>query len=71
MEAMHLTRDPSDEEILHLVDAWIDDLAHGDYEGAFLRTEHDPYYQWTPKLMRSVVQGYVGCARFLDHKIRK
>jgi len=55
---MHLTQNPSDEAILHFVEAWIDDLAGGDYVAAFRRTEHDPYYQWTPDLMRSVVQGY-------------
>lgn len=58
MPAMHLTRNPSDEEILHFVEAWIDDLAHADYVGAFRRTEHDPYYRWTPALICSVIQGY-------------
>jgi hypothetical protein len=55
---MHLTQNPSDEEILQFVEAWIDDLARGDYATAFRRTEHDPYYEWTPDLMLSVVQGY-------------
>jgi hypothetical protein len=54
----HLTQNPTDEEILHFVEAWIDDLARGDYAGAFRRTEHDSYYKWTPDLMRSVVRGY-------------
>jgi hypothetical protein len=55
---MHLSSDPSDEEILRFIEAWVDDLARDDYEAAFRRTEHDPYYQWTPELMRSVVHGY-------------
>jgi hypothetical protein len=55
---MHLDQNPSDKEILRFVEAWIDDLARGDYAAAFCRTEHDPYYQWTPDLMRLVVQGY-------------
>jgi hypothetical protein len=55
---MHFTKDPSDKEILRFVEGWIDDLARGDYAGAFRRTEHDPYYGWTPDLMRSVVEGY-------------
>lgn len=55
---MHLSRNPSDEEILQFVEVWIDELARGDYAAAFGRTEHNPYHQWTPELMRSVVQGY-------------
>lgn len=55
---MRPPHNPSDEDILHFVEAWIDDLAGGDYEAAFRRTEHDPYYQWTPDLIRLVVQGY-------------
>src|SRR3954454_6358000 len=55
---MHLAQNPSDDEILQFIEAWIDDLTRGNYEAAYRRTEHDPYYQWTPDLMRSVVQGY-------------
>ena len=49
---------PEDSEILTLVERWIDDLAAGNYEDAFARTAHDPYYAWTPALMESVIQGY-------------
>lgn len=49
---------PTDAEILALVEAWVDDLAREDYDSAYSRTEHDPYYQWTPALIRSVVEGY-------------
>jgi hypothetical protein len=49
---------PTDEEILGVVESWLDDLASDDYETAFSRTGHDPYYNWTPELMRAVVSGY-------------
>jgi hypothetical protein len=55
---VHLSGNPTDEEILAFVEMWIDDLARGDYETAFARTAHDPYYEWTPDLMRKVVSGY-------------
>jgi hypothetical protein len=48
----------SDEEILSAAEAWIDDLARGDYAAAFARTSHDPYYRWTPELIESVINGY-------------
>jgi hypothetical protein len=48
----------TDAEIFQLVEAWIDDLARGDYKAAFARTKHDPYYGWTPELMEAVVNGY-------------
>jgi hypothetical protein len=49
---------PSDEEILAAVEVWIDDLAAGDYQTAFERTAHDPYYAWSADLIRAVVAGY-------------
>ena len=49
---------PTDIEILALVEAWVDDLVREDYNSAYSRTNHDPYYQWTPALIRSVVEGY-------------
>jgi hypothetical protein len=55
---MLIDRAPSDEELLRFVDQWIDALACGDYAGAFAMTEHDPYYRWSPELIRSVIQGY-------------
>lgn len=55
---MSLDELASDEEILAEVEAWIDDLTRGDYEAAFGRTEHDPYYRWTPNLLEAVVNGY-------------
>jgi hypothetical protein len=52
------TQGVNDEELLQLVGAWIDDLARGDYESAFARTKHDPYYGWTPALIERVIDGY-------------
>jgi hypothetical protein len=51
-------RSPEDEEVLAFVDRWIDELASDNYEAAYASSEHDPYYQWTPALMRVVVEGY-------------
>ena len=48
----------TDDEILRFVEAWIDDLARGDYRAAFDRTRHDPYYAWTPALIEAVINGY-------------
>ena len=49
---------PTDAEILAVVDAWVDDLACEDYDTAYARTKHDPYYAWTPDLIRAVIEGY-------------
>lgn len=49
---------PTDAEILATVEAWVDDLAREDYDAAFSRTDHDPYYGWTPSLIRAVIEGY-------------
>ncbi|MGC4102958.1 hypothetical protein [Ferruginibacter sp.] len=37
---------------------WIELLAVEDYTGAFDLTLHDPYYQWTPELLKKVIEGY-------------
>ena len=55
---MQFVHAPSDKELLHFVEAWIDALACGDYARAYAMTEHDPYYGWSPDLIRSVVEGY-------------
>jgi hypothetical protein len=55
---MHLSASPTDEQIVAFVEAWIDDLARGDYRAAYSRTAHDPYYAWTPDLIRAVIEGY-------------
>ncbi len=55
---MHLPKNPNNDQILELVEQWIDDLASGEYEAAFSKTERDPYYKWTPALIREVFRGY-------------
>lgn len=55
---MSLSESPTDSEILAVVDSWVDDLEREDYHAAYSRTEHDPYYSWTPDLIRAVVEGY-------------
>jgi hypothetical protein len=55
---MPLRLDATDDELLAIVEAWIDDLARGDFIGAFGRTKHDAYYGWTPELLESIVAGY-------------
>ena len=55
---MHLPAAPGDTQILDLIDAWIADLARGDYACAHARTAHDAYYGWTPALLRAVIEGY-------------
>lgn len=47
-----------DEEILALVGQWVELLAQGDYGAAYDLTAHEPHYQWTPDLMRQVIEGY-------------
>ncbi len=37
---------------------WMDLLAEGKYKEAYDFTTHDPYYQWMPQLIESVVDGY-------------
>jgi len=55
---MTLSSNPSDDEILTAVEAWVDDLALGNYASAYARTDHDTYHRWTPELMQSVIEGY-------------
>ena len=55
---MELGENPTDDEILHFVDAWVDDLARGDFTAAFDRTSHDPHREWSPWLIQQVIAGY-------------
>ena len=55
---MRFTEPPSDQQIFAVVEAWIDDLSREDYDRAYARTAHDSYYEWTPELIRSVIEGY-------------
>jgi hypothetical protein len=55
---VRLLTNPSDDDILRLVDEWVDDLERGDYATAYARTGHDSYDGWTPDLIRDAVAGY-------------
>ena len=46
------------EELRRYVEAWVDLLVLGDFPGAYSFTRHDAYYQWTPDLIRQVIEGY-------------
>jgi len=56
--AVRLPREATDEEILALVGQWVELLAQGNYGAAYDVTAHEPYYQWTPELMRQTIEGY-------------
>jgi len=53
-----LSINSTDEEILNHIEEWVSDLAAEDYESAYKRTKHDPYYEWTPELIKKVINGY-------------
>lgn len=48
----------SDEDLLIATRKWIETLAAEQYEKAYEMTAHDPYYKWTPELIRQVIEGY-------------
>ena len=48
----------TDQQIISFIESWVRLLALGDYEEAFSGVSHDPYYNWSPALMESVVNGY-------------
>ena len=66
---MHLPAAPSDTQILDIIDAWIADLARGDYACAHARTAHDAYYGWTPALLRAVIEGYGSPEAYADGSV--
>jgi hypothetical protein len=66
---MHLPAAPSDTQILDIIDAWIADLARGDYALAHARTAHDAYYGWTPALLRAVIEGYGSPEPYADGSV--
>ncbi|WP_139924432.1 hypothetical protein [Hymenobacter sp. DG01] len=53
-----LPLDASDQDILDAVRIWVRLLEQERYEEAFQYTFQDPYYEWTPELMRDVIYGY-------------
>ncbi len=55
---MMLSVNATDSEILDFVEKWVGDLVREDYVSAYNRTNHDPYYEWTPELIEKVINGY-------------
>ena len=55
---VELPSNPTDQELLSVVDDWIDALVRGEYLAALTMVEHDPYYRWTPALLEAVIAGY-------------
>lgn len=53
-----LPKYPTTIEIEEAIKQWVNLLAAEDYAAAFQATLHDPYYKWTPGLMKSVINGY-------------
>src|SRR5262245_3231087 len=47
-----------DEQLLRIVDVWLERLADGDFAGALAITAHDPYYGWTPDRLQRTIAGY-------------
>lgn len=47
-----------DEDLLAATGQWAEALAAGQYDKAYEMTAHDPYYRWTPALIRQVIEGY-------------
>jgi len=56
--AVLLRSSATDNDILSLVKRWVDALAREDYGSAYNMTAHEPYYEWTPQLIREVIEGY-------------
>ncbi|HWB27066.1 MAG TPA: hypothetical protein VG738_16400 [Chitinophagaceae bacterium] len=40
------------------IEYWLDLLRREDYAEAYNLTMHDPYYEWTPALIESYINGY-------------
>ncbi|UOE50530.1 hypothetical protein MTO98_05510 [Mucilaginibacter sp. SMC90] len=57
-------------EIEKAVLYWIELLAEGKYDEAYLLTLHDPYYQWSPADIKSVINGYGLPDEMLKEKYR-
>ena len=59
----------NDDQILQLAREWAEALSREDYQAAYDITAHDPYYQWTPDLMRTVIQNYGSTEPLADGSI--
>ena len=57
-------------DIEHAVLYWIKLLSEEKYEEAYDLTLHDPYYQWTPALLESVINGYGSLDDIIEEKYK-
>lgn len=48
----------TEKDVLDLVHRWIELLAAERYRDAYDLTAHDPYYQWSPDVIRATIEGY-------------
>jgi hypothetical protein len=48
----------SNAELITFIDGWAALLEVGDYQAAYQYTAHDPEMQWTPELMREIIESY-------------
>ena len=53
-----LPSNATDDDLLCYIDRWAALLEAEDYDAAFHLTEHDPYMQWTPALIREVIKAF-------------
>lgn len=57
-------------EIEKAVLCWIELLAEEEYDEAYQLTLHDPYYAWSPPIIKSVINGYGLSDEMLEEKYR-
>ena len=57
-ELVKLSHEASDEDILDAVRAWVRLLAAERYEEAYQYTYQDPYFEWSPDLIKDVIYRY-------------
>ena len=55
---MPLAETSADIDFIAFVDRWAALMEQEDYAAAYAFTEHDPYQEWTPDLMRQVIKSY-------------
>ncbi|MBC6607061.1 hypothetical protein H8B13_09540 [Hymenobacter sp. BT188] len=53
-----LPLDSSDEDLLNAVRFWVQLLQNERYEEAYNYTHQNPYYEWSPQLIRDIIYGY-------------
>jgi len=55
---VEISAEPTDDEIYAFVERWAELLAAEDFDAAYSMTHHDPYYGWSPGLIRKTIEGY-------------